>query len=325
MSTLATCPAPAPLPAAQAQTHESQRAELAQIIARHCPHDGTFDTPIAGLHLFRGSSTGAPSCSIISSVFAMLAQGAKRLLVADDAYDYDARHYLVSSVDLPILARISEASPQRPYLGLALDIDPLKIGELTAALPQSYRSEPLSRAIGVDSLNVDIQNAALRLLRLLDTPDDILVLAPIVERELLYRVLTGSLGARLRQAAAADSHSHQIVRAIGWLKDHLDQPFSMTVLTDVAGMSKSSLHQHFKQMTGMTPLQYHKQLRLQEARRLMLANLEDAASAAHRVGYESASQFSREYRRMFGAPPARDIAQLRNEQGETRCIADDPD
>lgn len=301
---------------------EAQRAELAQIIARHCPVDGTVESAVPGLRLFRGSSTSAPSCSIISSMFAMLAQGAKNLMVAGDSYAYDARHYLVSSIDLPILAQISEASPEHPYLGLALDIDALKISELSASMPASLHAEQVSRAIGVDLLNADIQSATLRLVRLLDTPADIPVLAPIIERELLYRLLTGALGARLRQAAAVDSHSHQVIRVIGWLKDHLDQPFSMRVLTDVAGMSKSSLHQHFKAMTGMTPLQYHKQLRLQEARRLMLANLEDAASAAHRVGYESASQFSREYRRMFGAPPARDIAQLRNEHGEPHCVAD---
>ncbi|MBI2277882.1 MAG: AraC family transcriptional regulator [Dechloromonas sp.] len=289
----------------------SQREELADIIRRHCRSDGMLETAIPGLMLFRGSTCAAPTCAIMASVFAMMAQGAKRILVGDDAYDYDARHYLISSIDLPMFSRITHASATEPYLGLALNIDPLKIGELAAAMPQNRAPEGVDRGIAVGLLSAEIQNAALRLARLLDTPADIPVLAPIIERELLYRVLTGALGGRLRQAVASGSHSHQIVRAIDWLKSNLDQPVSIDQLASLATMSKSSLHHHFKTLTAMTPLQYQKQLRLHEARRLMLLADHDAASAAHRVGYESPSQFSREYRRMFGTPPARDVAQLR--------------
>jgi len=290
---------------------DSQRDELADIIRRHCRSDGMLETAISGLRLFRGSTCAAPSCAIMASVFAMMAQGAKRILVGDDAYDYDARHYLISSVDLPMYSRLTHATPTQPYLGLALNIDPLKIGELATALPRNRAPETVDRGIAVGLLSAEIQNAALRLARLLDTPADIPVLAPIIERELLYRILTGPLGGRLRQAVVSGSHSHQIVRAIDWLKTNLDQPASIDQLASLATMSKSSLHHHFKALTAMTPLQYQKQLRLHEARRLMLVGEHDAASAAHRVGYESPSQFSREYRRMFGTPPARDVAQLR--------------
>ncbi len=291
-----------------------QRTELAAIIDRHCPADGAVDTAMPNLKLFRGSNTEVPTCTIMTSVFAMMAQGAKTITVGDDTYDYDARHYLISSVDLPIFARITQASIAEPYLGLGLAIDPLKINELTAAMPKNRAFEGVDRGIAVGLLSVDIQNTALRLARLLDTPADIPVLAPIIERELLYRLLAGPLGSRLRQAAASGSHSHQIVRAIDWLKTNLDQPLSIERLASLANMSRSSLHHHFKALTAMTPLQYQKQLRLQEARRLMLVSDTDAASAAHHVGYESPSQFNREYRRMFGAPPGRDVAQFRQSQ-----------
>ncbi len=289
----------------------SQREELADIIGRHCRADGAQPTAVPGLTLFRGSACAGQTCAVMASVFAMMAQGAKRILVGDDAYDYDARHYLITSVDLPMFSRITHACATQPYLGLALNIDPLKIGELAAAMPKNRPPEAVDRGIAVSLLDAEIQDAALRLARLLDRPADIAVLAPLIERELLYRLLTGALGERLRQAVASGSHCHQIVRAIAWLKTNLDQPVSIDQLAGLATMSKSSLHHHFKALTAMTPLQYQKQLRLHEARRLMLLADHDAASAAHRVGYESPSQFSREYRRLFGTPPARDVAQLR--------------
>lgn len=289
-----------------------QRDEIAAILHRHCPNDGTVETAIPGLLLFRGSRTDVPTCAIMASVFALMVQGAKQITVGDETYDYDARHCLISSVDLPMFSRITRASVSEPYLGLGLLLDPLKIGELAAAIPQNRLPGSVDRGIAVGMLSAEIQGAALRLARLLDAPADIPVLAPIFERELLYRLLTSALGSRLRQAAASGSHSHQIVRAIDWLKSNLDQPISIDRLASLSNMSKSSLHHHFKALTAMTPLQYQKQMRLHEARRLMLTTDTDAASAAHHVGYESPSQFNREYRRMFGTPPGRDIAQLRH-------------
>lgn len=293
-------------------TLSRQRDEIAAILHRHCQDDGTVETAIPGLLLFRGSRTDVPTCAIMASVFAMMVQGAKRITVGDETYDYDARHCLISSVDLPMFSRITRASASEPYLGLGLLLDPLKISELAAAIPQNRLPGSVDRGIAVGMLSAEIQGAALRLARLLDAPADIPVLAPIFERELLYRLLTSALGSRLRQAAASGSHSHQIVRAIDWLKSNLDQPISIDRLASLSNMSKSSLHHHFKALTAMTPLQYQKQMRLHEARRLMLATDTDAASAAHHVGYESPSQFNREYRRMFGTPPGRDIAQLRH-------------
>ncbi len=293
-------------------TLSRQRDEIAAILYRHCQDDGTIETAIPGLLLFRGSRTDVPTCAIMASVFALMVQGAKQITVGDETYDYDARHCLISSVDLPMFSRITRASVSEPYLGLGLLLDPLKIGELAAAIPQNRLPGTVDRGIAVGMLSAEIQGAALRLARLLDAPADIPVLAPIFERELLYRLLTSALGSRLRQAAASGSHSHQIVRAIDWLKSNLDQPISIDRLASLSNMSKSSLHHHFKALTAMTPLQYQKQMRLHEARRLMLATDTDAASAAHHVGYESPSQFNREYRRMFGTPPGRDIAQLRH-------------
>lgn len=288
-----------------------QRAELADIVRRHCPQDGMQETAIPGLALFRGSTTCTASCGIASSIFAMMAQGAKRIQVGDDSYDYDAAHYLISSVELPVFSQLTRASVLEPYLGFGLRLDPVKLGELCARLPKNSLPTEVDRGIGVAAQTVEIQEAALRLARLLDTPADIPVLAPLAEQELLYRLLTGALGSRLHQAASHGSHSHRIVRTISLLQTRLADTISIDEMAASANMSKSSLHHHFKALTGMTPLQYQKQLRLQEARRIMLTHNEDAASAAHRVGYESPSQFSREYRRMFGTPPASDVAQLR--------------
>lgn len=304
------------IPGSEEARFVAQRDELAAIIDRHCPNEGGQETAIPGLLLFRGCHTDQPTCAVITSAFAMMAQGAKRVLVGDAAYEYDPRHYMIASVDLPMLSRVTVASTDHPYLGLALSIDPLKIAELSASLPPQPPANTVDRGIGTGHLTLDIQSASLRLARLLDTPHDIPVLAPIFERELLYRLLTGALGSRLRQAATAGSHSQQIMRALDWLKANLDRPARIGHLTALTNMSRSSLHYHFKALTSMTPVQYQKQLRLHEARRLMMSESHDAASAAHRVGYESPSQFSREYRRLFGAPPGRDITQLRAGSGE---------
>lgn len=294
----------------------SQRAEMVALIERHCDGVDRVETAIPGLLLFRGCVADKPTCAVVNSAFAMIAQGAKRVLVGDAVYDYDTQHYMVASVELPISSRVTFASPREPYLGMAISIDPLKIADLVANMPNKRPKTTVDRGFGIGELNADIQGAALRLLRLLDTPDDIPVLAPIIERELLYRLLTGSLGTLLQQTATVGSHSHQIIRAMDWLKNNLAQAVTIDHLAELANMSKSSLHHHFKALTSMTPVQYQKQLRLHEARRLMLSDRHDAASAAHRVGYESPSQFSREYRRLFGAPPARDVAQLTVSDGE---------
>lgn len=265
-----------------------------------------------GLSLFRASSTSTPICAVYRSVLAVAVQGSKRLALADESFEYDSRHYLITSVDLPVMGQITEASPERPYLCAVFDIDPRKVAELSSTLrlaPPSAGNDPLG--LGVSALTLPVMEALLRLARLLDSPHDIPVLAPLHERELLYRLLSGEQGPRLRAIAAADSQSHRTARAIAWIKENFDQPLSIDALADTANMSKSSLHHHFKSLTAMSPLQYQKQIRLQEARKLMLLESIDAATVARRVGYESPSQFSREYRRLFGAPPLRDVARMR--------------
>lgn len=290
----------------------ASQPELAALIGRHCPTDGTYPTAIPGLSFFRLSSASEPACTIVKSVFAMVAQGAKRVALADEAYKYDPKHYLITSVGLPLIAQVVEASPAAPYLGLALELDPLKISELMNKLPPAPPSPAgFARGVGVSPVTHGIGEAALRLARLLETPDDIPVLAPLLEQELLYFLLTGEQGNRLREVAVKGSQGHRVSRAIHWVNEHYGQPMAIEELAAAVNMSKSSLHHHFKALTSMSPLQYQKALRLQEARRLMLVEQLDAASASHRVGYESPSQFSREYRRMFGVPPLKDVAQMR--------------
>lgn len=297
----------------QAPDIAGRQAELAAIIERYCcGADGIHPTPIPGLTFFRQASPSTPACAVVKSVFALLVQGAKRVVLADEAYDYDHRHYLITSVDLPLLAQITQASADAPYLGLALDLDARQIGELMSRMaPAAAPSASVLRGLAVSEITADILDAALRLARLLATPAAIPVLAPLIEQELLYHLLSGEQGARLRNVAIKGSQGHQISRAIAWINQRFTQPMAIDELAGAVSMSKSSLHHHFKALTSMSPLQYQKTLRLQEARRLMLIEQLDAASACHRVGYESPSQFSREYRRVFGAPPLRDIALMR--------------
>jgi AraC-like DNA-binding protein len=237
---------------------------------------------------------------------------AKRVQLGDDAYVYDAHHYLITSVDLPTTVQIIEASREKPYLGLRLKFDQREISQLMADsnLPPP-RTRQSSRGMATGAVTLPLVTAVQRLVDLLDEEQDIPILAPTIQREIIYRLLVGEQGARLRQIAAAGSHSHQIARAIDWLKVNFTQPLRIDDLAKKARMSSSTFHHHFRSMTALSPLQYQKQLRLQEARRLMLAERLDATTAAFQVGYESSSQFSREYNRLFGAPPLRDITNLR--------------
>lgn len=286
--------------------------ELAAIIERYCKTDGLFETPVPGLVFYRASSTSIPTCGIYKSILVLIPQGEKTVTLGDEAYRYGPDRYLVTSVDMPVTAEVTQASQEKPILSFALAMDPSKIAALMSdmELPKPPMAS-VPRGLAVGNLSLPMLDPALRLARLVESPDDIPILAPLLERELLYRLLTGTQGQLLGSVAMAGSQSQRIAKAIAWLKDNFDQPLSIDELANAASMSKSSLHQHFKALTAMSPLQYQKQLRLHEARRLMLTEMHDAASAGHRVGYESASQFSREYRRMFGAPPLKDMARLR--------------
>lgn len=242
----------------------------------------------------------------------LVAQGAKRVLLGDDTYVYDARNYLITSVHLPTVVQITEASPEQPYLGLSMRLDQREISQLMvdSNLPPPPPQQS-TRGMATSDVTLPLLSAFHRLIDLLGEEKDIPILAPIIQREIIYRLLVGDQGARLRQIASAGSQSQQIARAIEWLKGNFTQPLRIDDLAEQARMSSSTFHHHFRSMTALSPLQYQKHLRLNEARRLMLTERFDAATAAFQVGYESPSQFSREYSRLFGAPPLRDIARLR--------------
>jgi AraC-like DNA-binding protein len=285
--------------------------EMSELIARHAPRDGSFVTTLDRLSLIRSSRPTLPMPTVYGPSLCLVAQGRKEAVVAGRSFVYDPARYLVVGVEVPVVGHVVEASPQRPYLCMAVKFDPVALDEIVS---RTVPVTPSKFSLGLElcDAGAPLLDAAVRLLRLLDDRDASAVLAPMIERELLFRLLTGPYGPTLRQIAVGQGRVAQVGRAIRWIKRHFAEPFSIDALAEEAGMSASSLHEHFKTVTVMSPLQYQKQLRLQEARRLMLAGGFDAATAAFRVGYESPSQFSREYRRLFGAPPARDVGRLRS-------------
>ena len=279
--------------------------QLSSAIQRHIPNDGIHDTLVPALMLFRSSKPSEHAAAVYEPSLVIIAQGSKEVLLAKETYRYDPAQSLLVSVDLPVAARVVEASPERPCLGTRISLDPAVVGELLA---DGLTSPPLgspARGLAVTPVEPPLLNAVTRLVGLLDTPEDIPALAPLVLREITYRILIGPEGSRLRQLASAGAPAQKIAKSIRWLKGHFAESLQITWLAKEVRMSPSAYHLHFKGVTGMSPLQYQKHLRLQEARRLMLGEGLDAAEAAFHVGYESPSQFSREYRRLFGAPPRR--------------------
>jgi AraC-like DNA-binding protein len=285
---------------------------LGKTIARLTGKEELHTTAVPGLSLFRRTEPTEPITGMYEPSICLVAQGAKRVKLGDDTFVYDAHHYLITSVHLPTVVQIIEASQEKPYLGLRLMLDLREISQLMvdSSLPQP-RAQQSSRGMATGEVTLPLLTAFQRLIDLLAEQQDIPILAPIIQREIIYRLLVGDQGERLRQIASAGSQSHQIARAIAWLKGNFTQSLSIDNLAEQASMSTSTFHHHFRSMAALSPLQFQKQLRLQEARRLMLAERMDAANAAFQVGYESPSQFSREYNRMFGAPPLRDITTLR--------------
>lgn len=283
--------------------------ELAAMIARHTHEPGMFASAVPRVSLIRGHAPTDPTPAVYEASLCLIAQGSKRISVGGDSLIYDAANYLVVSVDLPLVGHVLEASPERPYFCCAIGLDMTALADLVVA--QGGPGAPTGMpALAVCPSDPGLIDAACRLVALLDTPGDIAMLAPLIEREILYRLLAGPHGPMLRHIAAGDSHLRQVSRAIQTIRSSFDKQLRIRDIADAAGMSESSLHAHFKAMTRMTPIEYQKQLRLQEARRLMLAEGASAGSAGFAVGYDSPSQFSREYRRLFGAPPRRDIAQM---------------
>lgn len=285
-------------------------AELAQKIARWTEKVSRLETEIPGLAFRRYEHTTEPQSYIHEPGICLVAQGAKKVLLEDETYVYDAFHFLITSIDLPVIANVIEASPEKPYLGLMMKLDLKEISQLILDYDISISREKPGRGIAVSRVSTALVNSFLRLADLLDEPENIPALAPLAQREILYRLLISEQGPRLRQITASGTHSQQISQAIDWLKENYSKSFKVDELSSHVGMSTSTFHHHFRALTAMSPLQFQKCLRLHEARQLMLNEKVDAANAAFSVGYESPSQFSREYSRFFGAPPLRDIKRL---------------
>jgi AraC-like DNA-binding protein len=292
---------------------------LASAIGRFATADGAHDTPIRALMLHRRSAPSDPMCAVYEPSLCVIAQGAKRVLLGDEVYRYDPARYLLCSADVPVSGQVIEASAKTPYLSLCVTLDPATVAELAAQIDRRggaaarLASDVSPRALSVAPAEAGLLDALVRLVQLLESPsDDQSVLAPLVLREITYRLLTGEQGARLRRMATGDGQGRRVVDAVRWLREHFAEPLRIESLAREVRLSPSALHQQFKSVTAMSPLQYQKLLRLQEARRLMLADGLDAATACFRVGYESPSQFSREYKRLFGAPPRRDVEAMRD-------------
>lgn len=290
---------------------DEQQAELAALVARLTPQEGIHPSAIPALTVIRSNSPSMPTPSVYEPSLCIVVQGRKRAVLGDDVFYYDALNYLTVSVTLPAIGHVLEATPEKPYLCLRLELDARMIGELLLQVGRSAVPPSTDRGLYVARTSPQLLDAVLRLTRLLEQPRDAAILAPLVLREIHYRVLTGELGHRLRELCIVDSQVNRVARAIDLLRKRFTESLRIEDLAAAAHMSESSLHHRFKAVTAMSPMQFQKHLRLHEARRLMLTEGLEAAAAAHRVGYESPSQFSREYRRLFGAPPRREIETVR--------------
>jgi AraC-like DNA-binding protein len=295
---------------------QASREELIERIARAVLEDGTVE-PLEGLQLRRASSTTEIGHSVSFPALCVVAQGSKEILLGEDRYRYDPAHYLITSAELPIASRITEASRERPYLRFLLELDPTLVGSVMVEAGHPVaQSHAAVKAIDVSPVDAGLLDAVVRYVRLLDSPTEARFLAPLIQREIVYRLLVGEQGGRLRHIAVLGGHSHRIAVAIERLRENFDRPLRIEDLARELGMSVSGFHHHFRAVTAMSPLQFQKQLRLQEARRLMLGEDLDAGSAGYRVGYSDPSHFTREYKRLFGEPPARDVGRLREAELE---------
>lgn len=288
---------------------------LAKRIGALVPYDGNVELRVAGVRVVRVSQTNdEPTHYVQRSALCIVAQGAKIVMIGGDSYAYEAGQMALYSIDVPMAGRVTRASHSEPYLLLMLDLDAERIAELALKVfPHGLPQPRDPRALYVGDAGAHIIDAATRLLELMAQPVDAELLAPLVRDEILIRLLRGPMGSRVAQIGQAGSSMQRIAKAVSWLRANFDQPASVEALAKLVNMSVTSFHRQFKNVTGMSPLQYQKSLRLQEARRLMLTTMLDAGSAGRRVGYLSPSQFSREYGRFFGNAPAKDISRLREE------------
>ncbi len=287
--------------------------DLVDIVERWSLGHQDIETAVPGLNLFRRELPSPPVECMIEPSIVIVVQGAKRMWIGKDAYSYDMSRFLITSLELPARSEVIEASLERPCLGLALKIDQAQLTDLISqGGAQGSRDKSNVASIGLSDTTTGLLAPVYRLLTLLDEPEAIPFLAPLVLREIHYRLLQSDQAHRLRQIASIDGHGFRISKAVDWIRAHYSQPMQVEHLAALAQMSTPSFYHHFRQLTTLSPLQYQKRLRLDEARRLMLNEQVDAANAAFQVGYESPSQFSREYSRAFGAPPKSDIQKLRS-------------
>jgi AraC-like DNA-binding protein len=297
----------------EAEWMQANREELVERIARAIRTDGTA-LPLPGLHLYRHSFPREQVYSVVEPSLCLVAQGSKEFLLDESRYRYDPFHYLLVTVDLPYVGQVLEASKERPFLSLRLDLAPALVSEVLVDVGHSSLQDHANvRAISVSPVDGHLLDAMVRVARLLDTLDEARVLLPLITREIIYRLLRGEQGARLRHLAILGGYSPSIAQAIERLRQEFDRPLHIEQMARELSMSVSVFHHHFKAVTGISPLQFQKRLRLLEARRLMLGEDLDAASAAYRVGYHDASHFNREYKSLFGVPPMRDVQRLRDE------------
>ena len=286
---------------------------LVSLIGAHAPYDGHFSLRLPGLELIRASrASGDLIHGLAKPGLCLVAQGAKRVFLGNEVFDYDASRMLVYSVDVPISGQITRASAEEPFLCLKVDLDPERIAELTLRVyPAGVPQNPKNLAICVSEAEPGILGAAARLVELMARPDDVEWLAPLVVEEILIRLLRSPIGARVAQIGQEGSRVQRVAKAVSWVRKNFEATLDVERLAGMVHMSVSTFHQHFKAVTAMSPIQYQKVLRLHEARRLMVSKRMDAGTACRMVGYLSASQFSREYGRFFGAPPTKDVAKIR--------------
>lgn len=308
-------------PVAPTGDAEVNRQSLVQTMSRILSSEGLLDTSIEGLALFRADSPSSCTSAVYEPSLGFIVQGSKSLEFGDREIVYGALSFIAASVHLPVTSQVLDASPESPYFGVKLTVDPqevtdlvLDLGDRAPAAPEDFNCDESSCGVRVAQMNGGMVGTLERLVSLVETPDDAAILAPLVRRELIYRALMTDMGPHLRKLAVSESQASRISRVIAVLKDRYAEPLRVSELAEGANMSESSFYHSFKQVTRMSPLQFQKKLRLHEARRLMLTEGLEAASASYRVGYESPSHFSREYSRMFGAPPRADVNKLRGEQ-----------
>ena len=295
--------------------HDLREAKilLKERLARRLPAEGSFATPISGVDLHRRDIVSVPTNCLYTTTIIMVVQGKKRCLVGKDEFVYGENHLFIAGVDMPNTSNILEASPQKPYLAMTVELDRNLMTQLAMEMPAPVPDADASTGLLVQPVSAEILDAFLRLEALFDEPESIHVLAPMIRKELHFRVLTGPGGDRLRLFYTYGSQKNQIARAIVWLRENFRESLAIEDMAEQVYMAPSTFHHRFKEVTGVSPLQFQKRLRLHEAQQLMLLDNLDATSASERVGYESLSQFTREYKRHFGEPPRRDVARWQRE------------